>query len=113
VFRDPREVAASILKEVRSVPYLRDLGLSVAEAFELWQAMYRHVLGRQSREGEWLFVFYDDLFRPDTLDRVESFAGAAVDRAFPRRALKRSAASLPLDAATAEIFDALRERAAG
>jgi len=113
VFRDPREVVASILKEVHSAPYLRDFGLSVAEAFEVWRAMYRHVLGHQSREGKWLFLCYADLFQPDVLDRVEAFAGASVDRAFPRQELRRSAASLPLDAATTEIFDALRERAAG
>ena len=113
VFRDPREVVASMLKEIRSAPYLRDLAISVEEAFEIWRTMHQHVLGRHSQEGEWLFVRYDDLFRADMLDRVESFAGAAIDRGFPRRDLRRSAASLPVDAATAEIFAALRERAAG
>jgi hypothetical protein len=107
VFRHPAEVVASMLKETRTAPYLRDLAFSVAQGFEVWRMMYRHVLTRHRRHGDWLFVHYEQIFQPETLDRLEAFVGASVDRAFPTPLLKRSRNELPLDAATVEILDEL------
>ncbi|MDQ3958759.1 MAG: sulfotransferase domain-containing protein [Pseudomonadota bacterium] len=112
VFRDPREVVASILKEVQNALYLFNFAISVEQAFAVWRLMYQHVLDRHANEGDWLFLYYDDLFCPETLDKVETFAGIPIDRSFPNPTLKRSVAGLSIDSDTAAIFDELMARAA-
>lgn len=107
VFRHPQVVVASILREIAIMPYLEDFALSVREAFEVWRLMYSHVLQRHARTGEWLFVEYQDVFRPSALDRLADFADAAVDRMFPAPELDRSQGVAAVDALACELYKEL------
>ncbi|HSD11239.1 MAG TPA: sulfotransferase [Candidatus Binatia bacterium] len=111
VFRHPGEVVASVFTEVQTATYLYDFAISVSQVFELWRLLYQRVLERHSPHGRWLFLYYDDLFEPHVLERIEAFSGAAVDRSFPTRALKRSRSEFAIDHATQEVFDELMRRA--
>jgi hypothetical protein len=73
--------------------------------------MYRRVLVRHSSHGRWLFLYYDDLFEPRVLERIEAFSDTVVDRSFPTRALKRSRSEFAIDGATQDVFDELMRRA--
>jgi Sulfotransferase family len=110
VFRDPGEVVASMFTEVQSATYLHDFALSVSQAFQLWRLMYQRVLKRHCQHGRWLFLYYDDLFEPCVLERIEAFADTAVDRSFPSRSLKRSRSEFAIDGATQEVFEELMRR---
>ncbi len=90
VYRNPSRVVASLLKECRSQPYLADFALSVNQAFELWECMYRRVLERHYRPGQWLLVSYESLLAGDGADRIEAFTGLAIDRAFITPSLDRA-----------------------
>jgi MoaA/NifB/PqqE/SkfB family radical SAM enzyme/tetratricopeptide (TPR) repeat protein len=90
VFRDPATLVQSILRECRSMPYLQDLAMSRERALAIWGLMYRHILEHHCREGEWLFLHYDQCFDRAVLDRLETLSGARLDRTFPDRALTRS-----------------------
>lgn len=111
VFRHPGEVVASMFTDVQAAAYLHDFAISVSQTFELWRLMYRRVLVRHSSHGRWLFLYYDDLFEPRVLERIEAFSDTVVDRSFPTRALKRSRSEFAIDGATQDVFDELMRRA--
>lgn len=90
VFRDPSTTAASILKECREASYLRTLRISFSRAIKIWAEMYLHVLRNHRREGDWLFLHYDQAVRGDGLSRLERILGARVDAGFPETTLNRS-----------------------
>ncbi len=110
VFRHPRLVVASILKEVATMPYLADFALSTRAAFEVWRLMYSHVLTRHARTGDWLFVEYADLFRASVLDRIAEFSEAAIDPDFPDPQLNRSQPVGSVDADADALYDELVAR---
>jgi hypothetical protein len=101
VFRDPAVTARSIVKECRDEEYLHGLGMDAARALEVWNCMYRRVLDRHRREGDWLFLHYEQALTPAGLERVERFVGAPISRDFPDQALRRTRAddALPGDVA--------------
>jgi hypothetical protein len=90
IFRDPSSTAASILKECREAGYLRTLSMSFSRALKIWNQMYLHVLRTHRREGEWLFLHYDQVVGGDGLSRLEKIVEAPVDAGFPEAALRRS-----------------------
>ena len=99
VFREPGRTVTSILAEATQ-PYLADLELEPGAALAVWTLMYRHILETRRRQGEWVFVHYDQILDGSGLGRVEAALGTGVDRSFADPALKRSAdrACLPPDA---------------
>jgi hypothetical protein len=110
VFRHPSVVAASVLHECRSTPYLANLAISPELIFANWCLMYRHVLEKHANNGEWLFVAYDSLFETSTLDRIEAFSGHGLDRGLVDPALNRSRAELIATPAAEAIYQQLLER---
>lgn len=90
VFRQPDITANSVLKEVGREDYLRGLRFSYEQALAMWAAVYRHILYKHRREGQWLFLHYDQVLTPSGLDRIEALTGAAVNRSFPDEKLARS-----------------------
>lgn len=94
VFRDPASTAASILKECQSVDHLKDeirgVRLSWNQVLKTWTAMYEHILEKHCREGEWLFMHYNQAVSQEGLDRLEDFTGAFVDRSFPDVNIRRT-----------------------
>ncbi len=110
VFRHPRLVVASILKEVATMPYLADFALSTTAAFEVWRLMYAHVLERHALCGDWLFVEYADLFRAPVLDRISAFSEAAIDSNLPDPQLNRSKPVDLVDPAAEALYEELVAR---
>jgi hypothetical protein len=90
VFREPGRTVHSILEEVRTARYLKDYRLDRDDAICLWQLTYRHVLEVHPAARERHFFHYDQLLTDAGLDRLERVTGAAVDRGFADRQLKRS-----------------------
>lgn len=112
VFRDPRIVVASILKEVASMPYLADFALSTRAAYEVWSLMYLHVLRLHVHSGDWLFIEYNDLFSNAALDRIAEFAETTIDDQFPDPQLDRSKPVNSVDGLAQSIYEELRLRSA-
>ena len=110
VFRHPSVVAASVLHECRSAPYLANLAISPELVFANWCLLYRHILQKHALSGEWLFVAYDRLFEDSTLDRIVAFSGHAIDRALVDPALNRSRAEQITSAEAESIYQQLLER---
>lgn len=109
LFRDPAVVIDSLLREVRTEPYLRDVTLSVPQAFALWELQYRWILQQQSLEGQWLFLAYDSLFERRGQLALSHFCGVTIDHTLPRRDLSRSRAHLPVPASCSLLHQQLLE----
>lgn len=62
---------------------------------EVWTLKYQHILKIHRREGEWLFLHYNQVFKKESLDRLEVFTDAYVDRSFPDISLRRFVSSHP------------------
>jgi hypothetical protein len=86
VFRHPVATARSISGEVR----YGDLTVKIDTAFEIWKAVYARVLERHTREGQWLFVHYEQLLDGSALDRLSRALDAALDSSIVNPALYRS-----------------------
>lgn len=110
VFRHPRVVVSSVLKEIAFTPYLQRLAIGPKGAFEVWKLMYSHVLQHASA-GEWLFVEYSDLFQPSVLRRIEAFAECELDTGFPDERLNRSVPIAQVDEEAQAIYGELSRRA--
>lgn len=110
VFRHPSVVAASVLLECRSAPYLANLAISPELIFANWCLLYRHVLQKHADTGAWLFVSYDSLFEAATLDRIEAFSGHQLDRALVDPDLNRSRAEQTTSSDAEAIYKQLLER---
>ena len=104
VFRDPATTVQSIIKECKMMPYLASVQMDVDRAVGIWTGMYGNILNELRSEGEWMFVHYDQCFQPETLDKLEAFTGARINRAFPEKALKRSLPDFLVPAETEEIY---------
>jgi len=93
VFRDPRQTAQSMVREVREAPYLHGLKFSYADGLAVWALMYRHVLERHRFLGDWLFVHYDRVADGSAISAIEDAVGGPLDRGFPDRAVSRATAT--------------------
>jgi len=90
VFRDPASTAKSIMKECIDVAHLHNEKMSFEIALEIWRLMYLHILRKQRREGQWLFIHFNQVLTEEGLDRIGKFTGAPVDKSFPDPSLRRS-----------------------
>ena len=108
VFRHPLATAASIARDVR----YGDLTVNVATALELWKAIYTRVLHDHRRDGDWLFVHYDELLEPPGMGRLGAAVGVQLDASVADRALRRARPQEPPPAETAPLYEELC-RAAG
>jgi hypothetical protein len=89
VFREPGRTANSIVTEWRRHPERR-YEMSYERALGAWRAMYRQVLSVHRKEGEWLFLHYDDVLSSRAIPALEDALGVSVDANFPDRSLQRS-----------------------
>lgn len=96
VFRNPANTVLSILKHCQDAAYLHRLRITFEQALNTWILMYRHILERHRREGDWLFFHYDQMFTEEGLARLEDFVGVHVDGSFPEASLRRSISDHPV-----------------
>lgn len=113
VFREPSTTAKSILNQITKVPHLHGFAMNADEAVSVWTAVYRQVLSRHCREGQWLFVHYDQALTQEGIEKLGRFTGAPVDASFPDANLRRSFgdASTPMPSETEDIYRELCARA--
>jgi len=107
VFRHPAVTAASMLKLWSSDQRLQTMSLSTERALQIWTAMYRHVLEKHSRQGDWLFLHYDQALQPSGLERLAHFLDCTVDSTFPERTLSRSTGTTPIPSEAKLIYERL------
>ncbi len=112
VFRDPSSTARSTVKETldvaREYPHM-DTVLNFRHALALWEMMYVHILKRHCKEGDWLFVHYNQMIEDAAFDKIHQFTGAEIDRAFPEKRFSRSTGKgkEPLPSRISEIYQRL------
>ncbi len=106
VFRHPAVTASSIVTICKKETYLRSLPMSLTTAVRIWELMYRHVLENHAREGEWIFVHYNQFLDGSVFSRLEKSLGIAVDKGFIDAKLKRS---LPAGQAADSAMDTYRK----
>lgn len=85
VFRHPNHTARSMLKEVDRMRSLRGLKLSYADALNIWECMYSHVLDNYRSSPNWMFVHFDQVLDLSALSAIEDFTGAHIDKSFPSK----------------------------
>ena len=107
VFREPAATAKSIVKECQDIDHLRSEKMSFQIALEIWTLMYRHILEVQSKEGQWLFIHFNQVLAQDGLDRLEQFTGAPVDRSFPDAAFRRSLSDRSVGSEAMQMYKTL------
>jgi len=111
VFREPGRTMASILRTVAEEPYLRDLKIGADQVLAVWCAQYRHILERHARQGDWLFVHYDQILDGSAAERLEGALGAPLDLSFPEPSLKRSPDVAAVSEEARGVYAALCRRA--
>lgn len=111
VFRDPAITVSSIMKEVKSVEYLKDFWITAGGAMKVWSLMYRHILEVHCSAGEWLFLHYDQVISGEAMARIRDFTGANIDTSFPERSLRRSAAAGNVPVDVRDLYNELCRRA--
>lgn len=111
VFRDPTISAKSMLQESHTMPKLAGLKLTYADCLEVWRLMYLHVLDIHSRQGEWLFLHYDQMLDGSGLEKLAEFLGAAPDWTFPDSALRRTQPRGRAPDAVCAVYEQLCHRA--
>lgn len=111
VFRHPGITAESIMKIWSSDVRLQSLAMSRDRAVDVWAAMYSHVLERHCQTGSWLFLHYDQVMRPEGLQRLGQFVGCLADASFPEEALKRTRAAAQVSEGALRIYRRLCEKA--
>lgn len=104
IFRHPAATAASIARECRTQPYLKTVHLSITELQGLWRLMYRHILERHRQIGDWMFLHFDQMLDPASLQRLRTFTGAPIDTGFPDTTLSRSKADASPDGETMAVY---------
>lgn len=107
VFRDPAVTATSILKEVERAEYLAGVTLSFEQALLMWTYVYQHILKHHSREGQWLFLHYEQVLTPAGLDQIAALTEADIDRAFPETGLRRTQSDHTVPAETTKVYQQL------
>jgi len=90
VFRDPRAVVNSMMKEIATADYLQGIQLSETELYSAWCAQYRFFIKHYSSSFPCLFVHYDDIIDGQGIDRVEAFTQCELDTSLIQKRLRRS-----------------------
>jgi hypothetical protein len=103
VFRHPLATAESIARDVR----YGDLTVEPATAAEIWTAIYRRVLDRHRKEGDWLFVHYEQLLDGAGVERLAGALAAPLDPGLADPALRRSRPDADPPPETAPLYEEL------
>lgn len=90
VVRHPAEVVTSVMRELSDPGENPPLGVTPSEVYAVWEAMYRRVLERHSRSGDWLFLHYQSLLEGPGVAALEEALGVSVDGSLVSPGLRRS-----------------------
>lgn len=104
IFRHPAETAISIVKECSVMEYLQGAVMSFEIGIKIWTLMYQHILSNHRHQGQWMFIHYSQMMTDDTLDKLEAFTGAPVDRSFPDKSLRRSFSDCKIPTSSKRVY---------
>lgn len=107
VFRHPLATARSIARDVRYT----DLKVDDEAAVAIWKAVYGRVLERHRRQGDWLFVHYEQLLDGTGVERLAHALDAPLDPSLADPALSRSHAGAAVPAGAESTYAELCARA--
>lgn len=98
IFRDPAQTAASILRESKESPGLKNLRVTRKIALQVWKSTYSHVIKnfhKSSRQKDWFFLHFDQMFDPEVVRKLEVFLEAKIDIEFPEKRISRTRDVVP------------------
>lgn len=110
VFRDPAVSSASMLREVQRDPDL-DLKFNRKSSYAVWLRTYEHILYVHRREGDWLFVDYDQLLDGRGALRMGEHLDVELTNDFVDAQLNRTRPAAAPPARLSRMYDQLRELA--
>lgn len=91
IFREPHATVESILKECRSVDYLKNFTINKRNAYNVWINMYSHILVKQLKSiNRFVFVHYNQVYDGSALKRLSGYLGVSLSLDFVDKGLKRS-----------------------
>jgi len=114
VFRHPIETISSLIGHAQRAPYLKGLVLTEEYCNKLWNTMYKWILQRQSKHGEWLFIHRNQAMIKEGLEKIDKFLEIETDKTFPDQALiryKKENINKNLSEETYIIYEELCKRA--
>jgi hypothetical protein len=88
-FRDPQRTVDNILREARET-YPAPLPVDAHWAGLCWLRSYQRLLHEFSRQGDWLFVHYDDVVSGTALRAISNFAETELDARQVDRSVSRA-----------------------
>jgi hypothetical protein len=107
VFRHPTATATSILKECKDDVRLHSLAMNLQRALEVWTLMYKHIIEIHRKTGKWLFLHYNQVLKPEGMDKIASFTCAKIDRSFPEESLLRVRSNNAIPSEVQNVYDTL------
>lgn len=110
-FRNPAAVFTSMRKALNTYPYLSTLRFTDDQLWKVWVTMYQHILERHSKQGEWLFVNYDQLVSKEASRKIEAFLNVEVDDSFVNPKLNRSTRNVAVPENVQHLYHQLCGRA--
>lgn len=111
VFRDPIATAHSLLRYCKRTVQYHSVEMTIERGLALWFCYYTHLLRHCKNESEWLFVHYNQMFDPQTVERLATFSGATLGAAFPEQTLRRAVPAITYDTDIVDLYRELCERA--
>lgn len=96
VYRHPSLTARSIQRECEESPALQKLKMSHNIALKVWRLMYSHILKTYSdddKKQNWAFVHYDQMYKENKINSLESFLQVKIDTGFAEKKFSRSGES--------------------
>ena len=109
VFRHPASTIASMVKERKIAKYMHTLKFDEKIAEQVWCSMYKWILDKHCKKGDWLFVHYDQVIEGPGMDFIAEFLDSPVDRTFPSKKLKKPVPNIELDSKTINMYSVLCE----
>lgn len=107
VFRDPREVVNSIIRNCQTAPYLSKIVITEQDCYNIWLSMYQHIIGTHIKYGDWLFLDYNQILHEDGLYSVEELLDAKIDRSFLDPSLQRAVNHGSMPEAVRAMYESL------
>jgi hypothetical protein len=91
MFREPSITIKSILKEIRTVKYLKNLTAGNEDIYNVWINMYSHVLNKHVKHSKnMIFVHYDQIYDGSGLNRISKILNVQLSMDFVDKNLKRT-----------------------
>lgn len=107
VFRSPTTTALSIVKEVETADYLKNLDITYRKAIDIWKSIYKNILSISKNDENWYFIHYNQILENNLPFDLEIITGAPIDYTFPEKSLNRTRDNKRPPISTRKIYTTL------